>query len=428
MVGKKTTGLLAAAAAASASVIDLPVHIQNTYVSPQNSNRNLNPKTDMTPQSSVEFQIGTPPKPYRLLFDTGSSTAWLTNSDCTASSCPNSSGFNRTLYSAAASSTSVDLGSAATIGYIDGDGVTGAALRDAFADENETVQWNQTFLSANTSSWRFITADGFLGLGFSSIAENATTSLVETLLWDGALDAPRFALFYGTDLRDAADGAAQDGVLTIGGSHEDKYVDADGVVYAALRKEDPYQLWRAPLRTLTVLATGTNETVVLRNDGKLPPTSSGGFINNNVGANASLGLYGNGRAVFDTGAGRIQVPRELVDTVYYNLGWNNSKLLSGEERFECEHLNASWALAFALGDGAVEDDVVVAIRGDEFVRPGDQCMPPVDDSGTDGFALIGATFLRRFYSVFDFGADKVEAYQPRIGFGRLKKEYDYLYQ
>jgi saccharopepsin len=55
-------------------------------------------------------------------------------------------------------------------------------------------------------------------------------------------------------------------------------------------------------------------------------------------------------------------------------------------------------------------------------------MPPIDPSGSVGFALIGTTLLHRYYSVFDFGGDKVEEYQPRIGFGRLKKEYDYLHQ
>jgi saccharopepsin len=68
------------------------------------------------------------------------------------------------------------------------------------------------------------------------------------------------------------------------------------------------------------------------------------------------------------------------------------------------------------------------VRGDEFLRPGQQCMPPFQGSGSSGFALVGTGFLRRYYSVFDFGADKVEDYQPRVGFGRLKKEYDYLYQ
>ncbi|KAK6068236.1 hypothetical protein SCUP515_09731 [Seiridium cupressi] len=393
---------LAFAAAASAAILELPVHIQNTY-------------------SSVEFQVGSPAKPYRLLFDTGSSSAWVVNTDCTDTSCPNSSGYNRTGYAVSASSTAVDLDSYSRIPYVDGDGVAGWAIQDVFADEEGTHEWNQTFLSTNESSWRFITADGFLGLGFSSIAENKTSSLVETLLWDGQLDAPRFSLFYGNNLGDEGE---HNGVLSIGGSHEDVYVEGD-VAYVPLRQENPYQLWRTALRSVNVLAArGANSTVTVHN-GELPTTDDP------VGTwpkfNTTWPMYGAGRAVFDTGAGRISVPDEIIDAVYFNLGWNITKLMNGEERMERQHLNASWALSFTLGEGAEEDDMTFSIRGDEFIRPGEQCMPPVDNSGANNFALIGAAFMRRYYSVFDFGATTVEEYQPKIGFGRLKKEYDYLY-
>jgi len=73
-------------------------------------------------------------------------------------------------------------------------------------------------------------------------------------------------------------------------------------------------------------------------------------------------------------------------------------------------------------------DVSFSIRGDEFYQPGDRCMPPLSGSGTSSFALVGASFLRRYYSVYDFGANQVAEYKPRIGFGRLKKQFDYLYQ
>ncbi|GME49418.1 putative nucleoside-diphosphate-sugar epimerase protein [Neofusicoccum parvum] len=406
MVGITSAGLLAAAAAASASVIDLPIRLQNTY-------------------ASVEFQAGTPAKPYRLLFDTGSSSAWFVSSDCTDASCPNLSGYARVGYNASASSTSVDLDSYTLIPYIDGDGVGGFATQDVFSTPEgvtPALEWNQTFLAANESSWRFITADGFLGLGFSSIAENATSTLVETLLWDGKLDAPRFAVYYGTNL---ADNGTQNGLLTIGGSHEDTYVDGT-VAYVPLRKESPYQLWRAALRSVNVLAARTpNATVTVRN-GQPPLTTDpeGTWPTSNT----TWPFYGSGAAVFDTGAGRISVPDEIIDAVYFNLGWNVTKLMNGEERMECRHLNASWALSFTLGEGAVEDDVTFTIRGDEFTEPGAQCMPPVDNSGGNGFALIGSAFLQRHYSVFDFGASSVDEYQPKLGFGRLKKEYDYLYQ
>jgi saccharopepsin len=354
------------------------------------------------------------------MFDTGSSTAWIVSTDCTDTTCVNSSGYDRIEYNVSDSSSSVDLSLPTRIPYLGGD-VVGRAIQDVFADEKSTIEWNQTFLSVNESSWRFITADGFLGLGFSSIAENGTSTLVETLLWDDKLDETRFALFYGTNL---ADEGTQDGVLTIGGSHEDTYVDGE-VAYVPLRKEDPYQLWRAALRSVNVLvARGENSTVTIHN-GEQPTTTdpSGTWPK----ANTTWSMYSAGTAVFDTGAGRVSVPDEIIGAVYYNLGWNVTKLENGEERMECQHLNASWAISFTLGEGAEEDDVTFTIRGDEFTRPGDQCMPPVDNSGANGFALIGAAFLRRHYSVFDFGGSRVADYQPKIGFGRLKKEYDYMY-
>lgn len=292
-----------------------------------------------------------------------------------------------------------------------------------FSSPDGKFEWNQTFLAANESSWRWITADGFLGLGFSSIAETATSSLVETLLWDGKLDEPRFALFYGTNLQDSG---AQNGVLTLGGSDEEKYVDGE-VVFAPLRKEDPYQLWRAPLRSVNVLVAGSQNASVNLDTGRLPHTTDAEGVWPH--ANVTWSMYGAGGAVFDTGAGRISVPDEIIDAVYFNLGWNVTKLVNGEERMECQHLNASWAITFTLGEDADESkDVSFSIRGDEFTEPGAQCMPPLDNSGQNNFALIGAAFLQRWYTVFDFGADKPENYAPKIGFGRLKKEWDYLYQ
>lgn len=377
-------------------------------------------------QSSVDVQVGTPPKPYRLEFDTGSASAWIVNSDCTETSCPNTSGYERIGYNASASSTSVDLDSFSNIPYIAGDGVAGAATQDVFttpAGVTPALEWNQTFLSVNQSSWRFITADGFMGLGFSSIAENATSTVVETLLWDDQLDAPRFSLFYGTDVGD--DAGIVDGTLTLGASHEDKYVDGE-VVYAPLQREDPYQLWRLPMRSINVLVAGSDNATVTVRHGQLPDSTDpeGVWPKSNV----TWHSFGGGRAVFDTGAGRVSVPTEFADVIYYNLGWNMTKLMTGKERMDCQHMNASWALSFTFGEDAEEDDVTLTMRGDEFLREGAQCMPPIDDSGTNGFALLGSAFLRRYYSIFDFGGSRVEDYQPRLGFGRLKKEYDYLYK
>lgn len=404
---KNVNGLLAVAGVASAAVLDLPIVIADSY-------------------SSVKLNIGTPPKEHRLLFDTGSSTLWTVSTACTEESCPhgNAEVYARQYYNGSASSTGLDLGTSSSIPYLGGD-VTGETYKDVFSTLDGTLEWNQTFLAVNESSWRFITADGFLGLGFSSIAEANTTTLVETLLWDGKLDEPRFGLYYGKNL---ANDGPQDGVLSLGGSHEDKYVDGE-VVYAPLTKTDTYELWRTPLRSVSVLVaqdpTNPNSTVETH-VGKMPTThvANGTYPD----ANVTWSMWGAGRAVFDTGAGRLSVPDEIIGAMYYNLGWDYDALLAGKQRFTCEAMNASWAVTLTLGEGAPEDDVSFSLRGDEFLEPGVQCMPPFDPSGSSGFALVGGSFLQRYYSVFDFGSDKVAEYKPRVGFGRLKKEFDWKYQ
>lgn len=62
--------LLATTAAAAA--IDLPVAIQNSY-------------------RVVSIHLGTPAKEYKLLYDTGSSSAWVLDGNC-AKNCANVSG------------------------------------------------------------------------------------------------------------------------------------------------------------------------------------------------------------------------------------------------------------------------------------------------------------------------------------------------
>ena len=353
--------LLAVATTASAAVLDLPVIIKNSY-------------------ATVKVEVGTPPKEHRLYFDTGSASAFMLNTDCTETSYPDGSApyYIRQPYNASASSTAVDLHLPAEIPYLGGD-IAGGTVQDVFSFPSADLKWNQTFLSVNESSWTFVTADGFLGLAFSSIAEQNTTTVVETLMQDGLLDAPCFSLFYGTNLTD--DGP-QDGVLTIGGTHDEKYVDGE-MVYTPLRKDDEYQLWRAPLRSISLLVaedpSGPNSTVEIHN-GRFPTTNLSPGAS--PAANWTWGTYGVGSAVFDTGAGRLSIPQEDIYAFYSFLGWNYTKLTNQEERFECKHLNASWAVTMTFGDADPEDDVSFSMRGDEFIYPGDECMPPVDPART----------------------------------------------
>jgi hypothetical protein len=260
---------------------------------------------------------------------------------------------------------------------------------------NAPLTWNQTFLAANESSWRFISADGFLGLAFSTIAVANTTTVVETLLQQGHLDETRFGIYYGKEFQNTR--ANPEGVLTIGASREEQYAEGD-LTYVPLRPEIEYQVWRATLSSVT----GTS------NAGEKQATSK---------------LGDSGRVVFDTGAGSLQVPSNLIGDIYASIGMNWTAIIDAGYVPMCSEFNSSWSVTFNFGES--EHDPKLTLTGDQLARPGfadnkDACFPPFDDSGSEDFGLFGTPLLHQFYTVWDFGAADVANYQPRIGFGKLK--------
>ncbi|KAI9039812.1 pepsin-like aspartic protease [Aspergillus affinis] len=376
--------LLSIAAAAAtlpstlAATLDLPIHFFNSY-------------------ANVEVEIGTPAQPYMLHFDTGSSTAWMNDKNC-SDACPNTSGRERAYYDVSASSTGHSRGARASMDYFGG--VTaGPTYDDKFGVPDGDFTWTQSFLSADQSSWNNLGSDGFMGLAFNSISDGNTTTVVETLMQQGKLDESRFGIYYGKEFNST--GSNPDGVLTIGGSREEKYVDGE-ITYVPLRYETPYEVWRTVLSSIT----GTTEK-----GGKKQSASN------------SLGMYGN--AVFDTGAGSISVPNSIIDEIYESIGWDYDAILHGKHMPLCSEFNSSWSFTFNFGDGALDPNLTMT--GDQFARPGfayrdDACYPPFEGSDNEGMALIGTPLMQQFYTIFDFGGDHADDFHPRIGFGQLKKD------
>ncbi|KAI1487312.1 pepsinogen c [Biscogniauxia mediterranea] len=368
-------GALALVPLASAAVIDLPIEFRNSY-------------------AMVEVEVGTPPVNHFLLFDTGSATTWMVDSKC-ADTCNNYSGYSRTGYDVNASSTARSLGTYDSIEYLGG--VTaGAGLEDSF--KLGETRWNQTFMAANESSWSWTPGDGFLGLAFSTITDAGTKTMVETMIQEGVLDQPRFSLYYGKEFNDTK-GVPGEGVLTFGGSEEEKYVDGELVWVPVQIIGSEYQLWRSTMRGLT----GT------------------------VGGKQTETKAYNSWVVFDTGAGGMSVPPGDVESIYASIGMNWTAIRTGEHLPLCSEFNSTWSVTFTIGESDA-DAQNVTLTGDQLARPGfayreDACYPPFDDSGIAGFYLFGPSMLHQVYSVFDFGSEYVSGYMPRIGFGQLKPEY-----
>lgn len=376
----------------------------------------------LSPQAMVEVEAGTPPVSHSLQFDTGSATTWIYTADCdVTTACPNNSGYNRTGYDEAASSTAEQLGTSASIEYLGGI-TAGAGVEDVFSIPSSsaaaknttttTTSWRQTFLAATSSSFFNIPADGLLGMAFNSIADANTSTLVETLFQqDGGslLDEPRFGLYYGTEVSDTGDGPGN-GILTLGGSHEDVYADGN-LTWAPLSNPADPQLWRVNMQYMTgtkPVTTGTTSSTGATTTTSTIPLS---------------GAWG----VFDTGAGRIGVPDPYIDGLYASIGMNYSAILAGDHLPLCTEFTDAWSVALHFGD--TYGPVKVTLTGDMLRQPGfatgedKYCWPPFDPSGSNGLFLFGGDFLQNFYTVFDFGGTEAGAYDAKIGFGALKDEY-----
>lgn len=309
-------------------------------------------------------------------------------------------------YNLSASSTGRQVSPSVQIDYLGGV-VAGPGVADTFRSGDMT--WNQTFMNAHQSSWAQTPADGFLGLSFDSISENQTHTVPETMLAEGLLAEPRFGLYYGTEFVDTG-GKPGSGVLTLGGSHEDRYVDGDMLWIPVIKGGDSadYQLWRGNI--LSLEGSHTNS------EGKT------------VSEGRSWGEWYSASGTFDTGAGSISVPNLDAHLLYRSIGWDLDKIMSHEHIPLCTEFNSSWSVTFSFeGDGPT-DLRNLTISGDMLRQPGyanreDACTPPFAPGNTDGFYLFGSPLLQPLYTVYDYGGTKKEDFKPRVGFGKLKDEF-----
>lgn len=344
---------------------------------------------------------------------------------------PNPLRFPRSGYNASASSTAGPLGAYTEIKYLGGTTGGWGTWDESFSvavtpGSSPAPSWNQSFLSVNESSWAQTAADGFFGLAFSTIADAGVNTVIENLLWDGQLDAPRFAVYYGTERNNTNDGNAPgEGVLTIGGSKEETYVEGGEagttwVPLAFLSGQTEYQVWRTQLVSISASRTGdANGT-----------TATTTTTTTAAAAEESTVKFYSSFAVLDSGAGSMTVPESYVDAIYTAIGlWDYRDILERGRVPLCSEFNSSWSVSFNFRgeDTADEIDIrTVTLTGDQLARPGfaggqqDTCWPPFEGGNSDGFFLLGTPLLHHFYTIWDFGADKVEAYKPQVGFGKLK--------
>ncbi|KAI9371548.1 aspartic peptidase domain-containing protein [Aspergillus egyptiacus] len=304
--------------------------------------------------------IGTPGQPVWMMLDTGGANTWVFGSDCTAEPCRMHNTFGN-----GSSSTAEMTTDPFKVGYGSGN-VTGVLATDHLRIGDIDVI--MTFGVANnaTDEFKDYPIDGILGLGRSE------TSMGKPAFMDLVAEQKQLeSNVVGFHLSRSSDGA-RDGTVTFGGVDKTKF---DGeIAYTDVAESSIH--WNIPLDDASV-------------DGR------------------SLG-FANKTAIIDTGTSYSLLPPKDAESLH--------ALIPGSQRVSDEN--------FAL---PCDSSVVVkfTFSGKSYsMPPRDYIGDPLESGGGcistiiaeavfgDDVLVLGDTFLKNVYTVFDFDND-------RIGFAEL---------
>ncbi|KAI8067483.1 aspartic peptidase domain-containing protein [Gongronella butleri] len=302
--------------------------------------------------------IGTPPTSFSVDFDTGSSDIWVPAIDC--NTCANHTRFNYT-----DSSTFTMLNGSWSLRYGDGSGVQGYTATDNILIQNSTVT-NFTIglvFSESTDFARDKYLDGIFGLAFPPLSyTDIPNTFVETMYAQGQIQEPVLGVWLGK----TSDGGA--GEVKFGGVNKDHY--SGEIEYLNLTEKRYWQVafngikinnrtFKSTQMSQAIIDTGTTLTI-------LPPNLSKEFHASIPGAQYSDGY-----------------------------GW----------RVPC-NTTSTETVGFLLGNATFTVNVTDMIRERSSAKESNLCYSGVAQADSP-LIIMGDTFLKNFYSVYDYGNARV---------------------
>lgn len=173
------------------------------------------PTTNQNADSSyfATVTVGTPPQPFNVILDTGSSDFWLASTQCV--SCQ-----GMPLFDPSKSSTLKTEATSVTIRYGSGS-VLGSLAQDTITMGGFTVP-QQIWLTVTQATAQIVSGSvsGIMGLAFSAIAATGATPFWQALVNNNQLQAPEMSFFLTRFVNQAtATEEEPGGVFTLGGTN-----------------------------------------------------------------------------------------------------------------------------------------------------------------------------------------------------------------
>jgi len=313
-------------------------------------------------QYYTELTIGTPAQTFKVCPDTGSSNLWVPSSQCKSMACWIHKRYNSkksSTYEADGREVDLQYGSGSCKGFASKDVVNIGGIGTSMTFAEMKTEGSISFLAAKF--------DGILGLAFQNISVQDIPPPLKVFYENKLIDQYMVSFKLGKE-----DG--QDGEMTIGGYNPDAFTGE--ITWFNIAKE---LWWYFDMDDILV-------------DG----VSSGQCKN---------ATRDKCQAILDTGTSMILGPVENMDVIMKDV----------EVDANCQNLEKNPTITFVIGGHEFpmtpEDYVLKVSSGGQS-----ECMPGMMGADIVPFYILGDTFLRKYYSIYDMNVGGT----PRLGLALAK--------